>query len=122
MAKHLLVVLSNAVEGRDAEFNEWYTNRHLGDILNLQPYTAAQRFKLSETQLGDGQLPYKYLAIYEVESDDAADAAKALSSESVGSMYISPALDMGSTVAWLYSPITERVSREALPAASQARG
>lgn len=110
MGKHLLVVMSNAVDGKDNEFNEWYTNTHLGDIIRLKPYVAAQRFKTSDVQLGDGSaaLPYRYLAIYEIEGD-VAEAAKALSPDKVGQMYISPALDLERTVAWLYSPITERV-------------
>jgi len=30
MAKHLLVVLSNAVsKEREQEFNDWYTNQHI---------------------------------------------------------------------------------------------
>jgi hypothetical protein len=111
MAKHILVVLSNATEGGDAEFNEWYTNTHLGDVLKLRGFTAAQRFRLSDTQLGAEEIPYRYLATYEVETDDVADAAAALRG-GVGEsgMYISPTLDMGRTVAWFYTPITGRVT------------
>ncbi len=114
MAKHVLVVLSNATEGGDDEFNEWYTNRHLGDVLKLPGYTAAQRFRLSDAQLGTGELPYRYLAIYEVEADTAADAAAALTGGigGVDAMYISPTLDMARTSAWFYTPITGRVTAE----------
>jgi hypothetical protein len=110
MGKHMLVVLSNAAEGQDGEFNEWYTNTHLGDIVALPGYVSAQRFKLSDAQMGAGQLPYQYLAIYEVEADSAADAVKGLTEGTRGGMVISPALDMSRTVAWFYTPITERVS------------
>lgn len=109
MAKHVLVVLSNAQDGEDEAFNKWYTETHLGDILSLPGYSAAQRFKLSETQLGTTDLPYRYLALYEVEADEVADAARALSSNS-GQMVIDPALDRSRTVAWFYTPVTERVS------------
>jgi hypothetical protein len=109
MAKHILVVLSNAEDGTDEQFNRWYTETHLGDILTLPGYTAAQRFKLSEAQLGTGDLPYRYLAIYEVEAENVAAAAEALSSNT-GGMVIDPALDRSRTVAWFYTPITERVT------------
>ena len=33
MAKYTFVVLTNAVDGKDDTFNEWYTNTHLGDVL-----------------------------------------------------------------------------------------
>jgi len=112
VGKHVLVVLSNATEGGDDEFNEWYTNRHLGDVLKLRGYKAAQRFRLSDAQLGTAELPYRYLAIYEVEAEDVSDAAAALTSGIGGAeaMYISPTLDMGRTSAWFYTPITDRVT------------
>ena len=106
MGKHILVVLSNAADGKDDAFNSWYTNQHLHDVLKIPGYTAAQRFKLSEAQLGPNAVPYQYLAIYEVEADELAAAGKALTGTE---MYIDPALDRDRTVAWFYSPITERV-------------
>ena len=33
MAKLWLVVLTNPVEGREDEYNEWYSGRHLEDVL-----------------------------------------------------------------------------------------
>jgi hypothetical protein len=33
MAKYTFVVLTNAVEGKDDAFDDWYTNTHLGDVL-----------------------------------------------------------------------------------------
>jgi hypothetical protein len=108
MAKHILVVLTNPVEGKDAEYNDWYTNQHLGDVIGIEGYVAARRYKLSDGQLSEGQLPYGYLAIYEVETDDLPATAKRLTGTD---MYISPALDMTTAAAWLYTPITERVAR-----------
>lgn len=112
MASHMLVVLSNAAEGEDDAFNDWYTNRHLGDVLNVPGYAAAQRFALSDGQLFDASgIPYKYLALYEVDAEDTQDAAKALRVAIGGdSMYMDPAIDMARTAAWFFTPITERVT------------
>ncbi len=107
--KHMLVVLSNAREGQDDQFNAWYTDTHLGDVLGIPGFAAAQRFKLSDAQMGAADLPYRYLAIYEVDADKTQLAADALRA-STGSMVIDPALDMSRTVAWFYTPITERVT------------
>jgi hypothetical protein len=112
MAKHVLVVLSNAQEGEDEAFNRWYTETHLGDVLKVPGYAAAQRFKLSDAQIADGDAPYRYLALYEVESDDVGAAAQALRGAS-GQMVIDPSLDRSRTVAWFYTPITERVTCDA---------
>jgi hypothetical protein len=108
MGKHVLVVLSNAQEGTDEAFNRWYTDTHLGDVLSLPGYTAAQRFKLSDAQLAEGELPYRYLALYEVEAEDAQAACDALRS-GAATMVIDPSLDRDRTVAWFFTPIAERV-------------
>ncbi len=109
MAKQTLVVLSNATEGGDEEFNKWYTDTHLGDVLKLKGYKAAQRFKLSDKQMG-GEQPYRYLALYEVETEDPAEAAAELRGDAGRAMPISPTLDRTRTVAWFYTPITEKVT------------
>lgn len=109
MAKHMLVVLSNATEGGDKEFNDWYTNTHIGDILRLKGYKAAQRFRFSDRQLGEPEPAYRYLALYEVDGDDLEAAAGSLGGDSVASMEISPTLDRDRTVAWFFSAITDRV-------------
>ncbi len=65
-----MVVLANAVEGRDEEYNEWYTNVHIPEVL-AAGFTAAQRFKMADAQMGE--VPHRYLAIYEFDGS-AADA------------------------------------------------
>lgn len=107
MAKHLLVVMSNPAEGRDAEYNEWYNNTHLKDVLKVDGLAAAQRFKLSSHQIMD-RGPYEYLAIYEVEAEDLKKTLDALNN-SAGSMTMSDSLDMQKTVAWAFSPCSDRV-------------
>ncbi len=111
MSSHVLVVLSNATEGNDEAFNKWYTNTHLPDVLKVKGFIGAQRFALSNVQMGGatGQ-PYRYLALYDVEIDDLAVAAEALgNAASTSGMYIDPSLDMTRTVAWFYTPVTGHV-------------
>jgi hypothetical protein len=79
MARHLLVVLSNAVEGRDDEYNDWYTNHHLDEILEIEGFKRGQRFELADARMtrDTPDTPYHYLAVYEIEEDalERADAA-----------------------------------------------
>ena len=75
MAKHILLVLGNAVEGRDDEFNHWYSGQHLSDVLKVPGIVSAQRFKYvapaGESVEGPHPEPaHRYIAIYEVDSDD----------------------------------------------------
>lgn len=68
--KHVFVVMSNPVEGREEEYNDWYDNQHVPDVLNVPGIVGAKRFKLSTAQRAAPPYPYDYLAIYEIESDD----------------------------------------------------
>jgi len=108
-AKHILVVLSNAVEGADDVFNDWYTNTHLPDVIRVKGFSGAQRFRLSSTQMDDdGGEPYEYLAVYEVDADDVRVPRDGLreNTDNPQTMYVDPALDRERTVAWFYTPIT----------------
>lgn len=69
MIEAVLVVFTNPVEGRDEDFNDWYTNIHTRDALRFRGSIAQQRFSLSDEQVQEfpgGQFFAKYLALYEV--------------------------------------------------------
>lgn len=109
MAKHILMVMSNSVEGlglgREEEYNRWYSDKHLGDVLKVDGLVAAQRFKVVETIEGDK--PWKYMAIYEIEADDPTSFMGGLA-DARNHMEMSDALDINSLTIWMFSPITER--------------
>lgn len=110
MARHILLAFSNPLEGREEEFNAWYNERHLDDVLKVPGYVSAQRFELSPTQMmPDG--PYRYLAIYEVETDDLEATSKALQAMTPEDMPVSEAWDYDRCETRWYSPITEMKSR-----------
>lgn len=111
MAKQILVVVSNPIPGHDEEYNRWYSEQHLDDVLRVPGMIAAQRFKLALD--GAKSLPGPYLAIYEMETDDPAPDPKetfeALAkAASGGQMPMTPALDTENMVASVFRPITER--------------
>src|SRR3954452_9573210 len=70
MAKHVFVVLTNPVEGKEDTYNDWYTNVHLGDVLKVPGIVAARRFKMSDVQRGEPPFPWRYLGLYEIDTDD----------------------------------------------------
>jgi hypothetical protein len=43
MEKHVFVVFTNAVEGQEDIYNEWYTDVHLKDVPKVPGIVAAQR-------------------------------------------------------------------------------
>ena len=77
MSRHILVVMTNPAAGMDAEFNDWYSNTHVQEVVGIPGFVSAQRFKLSAEQMG-GENEYEYLAIYEIEAQSAGDALNAL--------------------------------------------
>jgi len=108
MATHRLVVFTEAMPGRDGEFNEWYDEVHLKEVLEVDQFTAAQRFALSDTQMeGTPDAPGRYLAIYEIEAEDLKSALEKLGGAG-GEMTMSDSLDQGRASAWAYSSIGER--------------
>jgi hypothetical protein len=68
MIEAVLVVLANAVAGRETDFDDWYTNIHLRDALRFRGSIAAQRFKWAATQVQDfpAGFGWDYLTLYDV--------------------------------------------------------
>jgi hypothetical protein len=109
VAKYTFVVLTNPTSGKEADYNKWYNEQHIPDVLNVPGFVAAQRFCLADTQMNDKN-PHKYLALYEIETDDLAGALKDLQSR-VGTddMVMSDAIDMQNIGAFIFSPVAGKV-------------
>jgi hypothetical protein len=101
VARYLLVVNSNPVQGREQEYNEWYSNRHLADVRALPGVVSARRFVLENAQMSGGPRPFKYLALYEVETDDLQNfISQLLARTNTESMPISAALGGATSAVW----------------------
>ncbi|HKX78444.1 MAG TPA: hypothetical protein VJM34_07995 [Novosphingobium sp.] len=102
MGRFQLVVISRPKDGRDAEYNDWYTNRHLADVVALPGFSSAQRFRRVAKVSGD--VGMDHLAIYEIDADSAEDALASLNAASGDpeKMPISDALDLDAVVAAVY--------------------
>lgn len=111
MSKHVFVVLTNAVDGRDDEFNDWYTKQHIPDVLRVPGIVAAQRFALSDAQRMEPPYPHKYLALYDIDSDDLAETMRVLK-QRIGTdeMVVSDAMDRTRS-AWVFHEITPKYMR-----------
>ena len=101
-----MMVLTNSVEGRDEEFNDWYSETHLKDVLNLEGFASAQRFKVKGLT---ESAPYQYLAIYELDTEDPDKAIKALTDAMGAGMVISDAMDK-KLDAWTCAPLTQKIT------------
>lgn len=44
--RYVMLVFANPIPGREVEFNDWYTNTHMGDLVQLPGWMGAQRFRI----------------------------------------------------------------------------
>lgn len=68
MIEAVLVVLTKAQPGREADLDDWYTNIHIRDALRFRGSIAAQRFIRSANQPMSisHEYAWQYLALYDV--------------------------------------------------------
>lgn len=92
MPRYKFVVMSTPAEGREQEYNDWYQNVHLRDVVAIDGIKSAQRFRLNLTVSAD-QPPLPYLAVYDIETNDIAGTIQELKRRSqTGQMVISDAM------------------------------
>lgn len=116
MARYNIIVMSNAVAGREAEFNEWYTKTHILDLLKCPGVVSAQRFKTVESQSPNAA--QRYMARYEVETSDLAATMAEIQSRLGGpQMPMTDAFDTKSAVFLVMEPVTEVVTASKVAAA-----
>jgi hypothetical protein len=99
--KFVQVVFSNPVAGREDEFNEWYDNVHIPDLLTVPGMLSATRYALHEAEIyhvEGGVVPeHKYMCVYEMEGDVDAIMGKIRESVAGGQVHMSESLDLSSS-------------------------
>jgi hypothetical protein len=76
MEKWMMAVETNCTDpAKEKEFNEWYNNVHLQDVLSIPGVVRATRYENSGAAEGQG----KFLALYEIETDDTLQVMADLS-------------------------------------------
>ena len=100
MTKHLVLVLTEPTEGQEDEFNDYYENTHLDEVIATTGWTLAQRFKLVD-QAGQA-CPLPYLALYETDVEDSADVLQTLNARRSDRQQ-STALNRRTAGAWVFA-------------------
>lgn len=105
MKKCVLLVMTNAVAGKEHEFNQWYTSMHIHDILKIPGVVSAQRFQFRAGNAGFG-----FLALYELETDDPEGVLGIIRErDRNGTHAISEAVNRTDLFAGLFDQMTERI-------------
>lgn len=116
MARFKMLIFSNPTSDKEEEFNNWYTNEHVPDVLTVPGYIGAQRFRIEEafnlTPADEGTAkPWSYLAIYEIEADSIAAAQKALGAAlAAGQVSLSDSIDHHGVARVIALPITDLIA------------
>jgi len=101
MAKCKLIALTNPLPGKEAEFHDWYQNKHLPELVAFAGVQGAQRYKLVAKLMGADA--NQWLAIYDIDIDDPG-ALLAQMGQAAASGKLTPgtASDMATTYTALF--------------------
>ncbi|NGP09492.1 hypothetical protein G6038_29310 [Rhodococcus sp. 14C212] len=65
--KHVWVVQTECVPGREEEFNKWYDEQHVPDVLAVPGIKSVQRYQLAPPD--ENPVSNRWLAIWQLEGD-----------------------------------------------------
>jgi hypothetical protein len=84
MAKSMFMAWTSPVDdASDAEFNAWYDGTHVPQVRAAIPaITSVQRYRVADVPGVGGSPAHRYLAVYEMDTDDVAGAMAALGAAS----------------------------------------
>jgi hypothetical protein len=105
----LMIAFSNPAEGKEDEFNAWYADQHIPDVLAVDGLIVARRYGLTDVG-GPSEGEYRYLAIYEIESGRTLEARAALIA-AVKSGKVRESDSLGEVQTLFFSPIGDRQER-----------
>ncbi|MFE6861846.1 hypothetical protein [Nocardia sp. NPDC057668] len=95
MSGSKLLVFSNAVTGRDAEFNDWYDTKHLADVTAVPGVTGGARYEIAATDIpGQPSPAHRYLAVYELDGEPETVLAEFFRRARAGEIPLDETLDL----------------------------
>lgn len=104
-----MVIFTNPTEGQEKEFDDWYVKQHLPDVLEVPGFKAGQRFELVSDQLKDGPRPWRFMTVFEIETDDLRGTFDALKSRvNTPLMPMSPSISEH-RIAYAFKAVTPRL-------------
>jgi hypothetical protein len=116
MIEAVLVVLTKAVPGREADLDDWYTNIHIRDALRFRGSITAQRFSRSDQQPMElpASFDWQCLALYDV-FDAQRFSAEHWENALTSRMMVTNAIDDSVLEDYHYYPLAFRDNDPATP-------
>jgi hypothetical protein len=69
MPKFMMIAFTTPTEGQEEEFNAWYNETHVPELLAVPGFVSGKRLKVVGGTLPEG-VSWQYLAVYEIEADE----------------------------------------------------
>lgn len=107
MERHILVAFTEPAPGQEEEYERWYRDVHLPEVTKGAGFASAQRFVLASPERA-GDIPAKYIAMYEFEGGTLEDAKAALAAGEDSFSPISDAIGERRAAMW-FSSVGERL-------------
>src|SRR5690349_21106658 len=85
--RYAMLVFANPIPGHEAEFNDWYNNTHMGDLVQLEGWMGAQRYRIvtnvtpRPTAAGYN---HGYLIIWDLQEDEPMKALNRMTAAIAG--------------------------------------
>lgn len=73
--RYILSVSSRAVEGRQADYDQWYDDVHVGEVCALPGFLSCERFRALDME---GKETGECISHFTVETDDPAALLQSL--------------------------------------------
>jgi hypothetical protein len=125
VTRHLQLVFTNAARGRDDEFNAWYDGHHVPELSAKIPgFVSGRRYRLNPSQRSGQpaarQSRWRYLAVYELDSDDLAATHAAIAAvREAGGFTPNGGTRAEDRAAWSFTEAGPLVSEDDVPLAGK---
>lgn len=108
-------MITRAKPGAQREFDSWYDNQHLKDVVAVPGVANATRFRVLAQEPSTFETPAWYsIALYEIDSDEPRAVISEINARwQNGEMLISEAIDAEVLLQFLAEP-TRSVVKEAI--------
>jgi hypothetical protein len=85
--RYAFLVFANPIAGKEVEFNDWYDNVHIGDLVQMPGWVGAQRFRIVpnvDPRPTAAGYNHGYLIVWEIEETGAEAALNGMVSAIAG--------------------------------------
>ena len=102
MAKFVMIVQSDPLDGQEDVYNAWYDGTHIPELLQIPGITGARR--LEATPIVIGTPGAKYVTFYEIEADNPGTVMAEMGKRGAdGRLSPSVGVDSSKATIWVYA-------------------